>query len=124
MCAGVDSYSALEEADRKTPSGLQGYLRELGIKRVFVTGLATDFCVAWIALDARKAAFETYAIEEACRGFNLNGSIAAAWREMAKRGVKRIQSTDIELGWLSQGLEAYGSSPTLCISRVRRSAQI
>jgi nicotinamidase/pyrazinamidase len=94
----VDSYSAFEEADRKTPTGLQGYLKERGIERVFVTGLATDFCVAWTALDARKAAFETYVIEDACRGINLNGSVAAAWREMGKRGVKRIQSTDIELG--------------------------
>jgi nicotinamidase/pyrazinamidase len=94
----VDSYSAFEEADRKTPTGLQGYLNERGIKRVFVTGLATDFCVAWTALDARKAALETYVIEDACRGINLNGSIAAAWREMGKRGVRRIQSTDIELG--------------------------
>jgi nicotinamidase/pyrazinamidase len=77
---------------------LQGYLKERGIKRVFVTGLATDFCVACTALDARKAAFETYVIEDACRGINSNGSVAPAWREMAKRGVKRIQSTDIELG--------------------------
>lgn len=94
----VDSYSAFEEADRKTPTGLQGYLKERGIERVFVSGLATDFCVAWTALDARKAAFETYVIEDACRGIDLNGSVAAAWSEMEKRGVKRIQSTDIELG--------------------------
>jgi nicotinamidase/pyrazinamidase len=95
---GVDSYSAFREADRKTATGLRGYLEERGIKRVFVTGLATDFCVAWTALDARKAAFETYVIEDACRGINLNGSIAAAWSDMRKRGVRRIQSTDIELG--------------------------
>lgn len=94
----VDSYSAFEEANRKTPTGLRGYLTERGIKKVFVTGLATDFCVAWTALDARKAGFETYVIEDACRGINLNGSVAAAWEEMRKRGIKRIQSTDIELG--------------------------
>ncbi len=94
----VDSYSAFEEANRKTPTGLHGYLQEQGIKRVFVTGLATDFCVASTALDARKAAFETYVIEDACRGIDLNGSVAAAWGEMSKRGVKRIQSTDIDLG--------------------------
>jgi nicotinamidase/pyrazinamidase len=94
----VDSYSAFEEANRKTPTGLQGYLKERGIKKVFVTGLATDFCVAWTAIDARKAAFETYVIEDACRGINLNGSVAAAWDEMRKQGVKRIQSSDIELG--------------------------
>ena len=94
----VDSYSAFQEADRKTSTGLQGYLEQRGIKTLFVTGLATDFCVAWTALDARKAAFETYVIEDACRGIDLNGSLAAAWREMQKNGVKRIQSTAIELG--------------------------
>ena len=94
----VDSYSAFQEADRKTSTGLQGYLEQRGIKTLFVTGLATDFCVAWTALDARKAAFETYVIEDACRGIDLNGSVAAAWREMEKNGVKRIQSTAIELG--------------------------
>jgi nicotinamidase/pyrazinamidase len=94
----VDSYSAFEEADRKTGTGLQGYLQERGIKDVFVAGLATDFCVAWTALDARKSAFETYVIEDACRGIDLHGSVDAAWSEMRKRGVRRIKSTDIELG--------------------------
>jgi nicotinamidase/pyrazinamidase len=94
----VDSYSAFEEANRKTTTGLRGYLRERGIKKVFVTGLATDFCVEWTALDARKAAFETYVVEDGCRGLNLNGSVAAAWAKMRKQGVMRIQSTDIELG--------------------------
>lgn len=94
----VDSYSAFEEANRKTPTGLQGYLEERGIKKVFVSGLAIDFCVAWTALDARKAGFATFVIEDACRGINLNGSVAVAWEEMRKRGVERIQSSDIELG--------------------------
>jgi nicotinamidase/pyrazinamidase len=94
----VDSYSAFEEADRKTPTGLQGYLEQRGIKKLFVTGLATDFCVAWTALDAHRAGFAVYVIEDACRGIDLNGSLAAAWKEMTKQGVKRIQSTDIELG--------------------------
>jgi nicotinamidase/pyrazinamidase len=94
----VDSYSAFEEADRKTSTGLQGYLRQRGINTVFVTGLATDFCVAWTALDARRASFDTYVIEDACRGIDLNGSVAAAWARMTQQGVKRIQSTDIEVG--------------------------
>jgi nicotinamidase/pyrazinamidase len=94
----VDSYSAFEEADRKTGTGLHGYLRERGIREVFVAGLATDFCVAWTALDARKSAFETYVIEDACRGIDLHGSVGAAWSRMRKRGIHRIQSTDIELG--------------------------
>ena len=94
----VDSYSAFEEADRNTSTGLKGYLEQRGIKRLFVTGLATDFCVAWTALDARKAGFETYVVEDACRGIDLNGSLAAAWQAMERDGVRRIQSTDIERG--------------------------
>ena len=94
---GVDSYSAFEEADRKTPTGLAGYLKARGIKTVFVTGLATDFCVAWTALDARKAGFEAYVIEDATRAIDLNGSLAKAWKEMQTKGVKRIQSSDIEM---------------------------
>ena len=93
----VDSYSAFEEADRKTSTGLKGYLEQRGINTLFVAGLATDFCVAWTSLDARKAAFETYVIEDACRGIDLNGSLAAAWQAMEKDGVRRIQSTAIEL---------------------------
>ena len=91
----VDSYSAFTEADGKTPTGLGGYLKQRGIKRVFVTGLATDFCVAWTAMDARKAGFEVYVIEDATRAIDLNGSLAAAWKQMTARGVKRIQSTDL-----------------------------
>jgi nicotinamidase/pyrazinamidase len=93
----VDSYSAFEEADRKTPTGLGGFLKQRGIKTVFVTGLATDFCVAWTAMDARKLGFETYVIEDAARGIDLNGSLAAAWKQMTAKGVKRIQSGDLAL---------------------------
>ncbi|MDM0121338.1 bifunctional nicotinamidase/pyrazinamidase [Variovorax arabinosiphilus] len=93
---GVDSYSAFEEADHKTVTGLAGYLKARGIKTVYITGLATDFCVAWTAMDARKAGFEAYVIEDATRAIDLNGSLAAAWKQMAAKGVKRIQSSDIE----------------------------
>jgi len=93
---GVDSYSAFEEADHKTVTGLAGYLKARGIKTVYITGLATDFCVAWTAMDARKAGFEAYVIEDATRAIDLNGSLAAAWKQMAAKGVKRIQSADIE----------------------------
>jgi nicotinamidase/pyrazinamidase len=92
----VDSYSAFLEADRKTPTGLIGYLRERGLKRVFFTGLATDFCVAWSALDARKAGFDAYVIEDATRGIDAGGSLAKAWADMTSAGVKRIQSSDIQ----------------------------
>ncbi len=91
----VDSYSAFQEADRKTGTGLRGYLKERGIDTVFVTGLATDFCVAWTAMDARAAGLKTYVIEDATRAIDLNGSLAAAWKQMAAKGVKRIQSSDI-----------------------------
>jgi nicotinamidase/pyrazinamidase len=92
----MDSYSAFEEADRRTTTGLAGYLKARGIKTVFVTGLATDFCVAWTAMDARKAGFGVYVIEDATRAIDLNGSLAAAWKQMSAKGVKRIRSSEIE----------------------------
>jgi nicotinamidase/pyrazinamidase len=91
----VDSYSAFLEADRKSRTGLEGYLRERGVKRVFVCGLATDFCVAWTALDARKLGFAAAAVEDACRAIDMQGSLSAAWERMKKAGVKRIDSADI-----------------------------
>jgi nicotinamidase/pyrazinamidase len=91
----VDSYSAFTEADGKTTTGLGGYLKARKLRRLFVTGLATDFCVAWTAIDARKAGFETYVVEDACRGIDTQGSLAKAWADMAKAGVKRIQSVDL-----------------------------
>jgi nicotinamidase/pyrazinamidase len=91
----VDSYSAFLEADRKTETGLAGYLRGRGIGSVYVCGLATDFCVAWTALDARKLGFEAAVFEDACRGIDTQGSLAAAWSAMAKAGVRRLRSTDL-----------------------------
>src|SRR3954471_16978657 len=91
----VDSYSAFTEADGKTTTGLAAWLKARKLKRLFVAGLATDFCVAWTAIDARKAGFETYVIEDACRGIDTQGSLAKAWADMAKAGVRRIQSAEI-----------------------------
>ena len=91
----TDSYSAFLEADRKTTTGLAGYLKARGIKRVYLAGLATDFCVAWSALDARKAGFQAGVIEDACRGIDLNGSLAKAWADMGRAGVKRLKSSEI-----------------------------
>lgn len=91
----VDSYSAFMEADGKTTTGLGGYLKQRGMTRIFVVGLATDFCVAWTAMDARKQGFETYVIEDACRGIDAQGSLAKAWSSMKAAGVKRIQSGDL-----------------------------
>jgi nicotinamidase/pyrazinamidase len=95
----LDSYSAFDEADHRTATGLAGYLRERRIRRVYICGLATDFCVAWTAMDARAAGFDTYVIEDACRAIDLNGSLAAAWKRMAADGVKRIQSADLLRSW-------------------------
>jgi nicotinamidase/pyrazinamidase len=91
----VDSYSAFVEADRKTQTGLGGYLKQRGLGRVFLAGLATDFCVAWSALDARRQGFEALVIEDACRGIDTQGSLAKAWADMNSAGVKRIQSSDL-----------------------------
>ena len=91
----VDSYSAFLEADQKTQTGLGGYLKQRGLKRVYFAGLATDFCVGWSALDARKQGFEALVIEDACRGIDVQGSLAKAWAAMQVAGVKRIQSTDV-----------------------------
>ncbi len=94
----VDSYSAFYEADGKTPTGLSGYLKQRGLTRCFVAGLATDFCVAFTALDARKDGFAAFVIEDACRGIDTQGSLDKAWAKMAAAGVKRIQSDDLALG--------------------------
>jgi nicotinamidase/pyrazinamidase len=91
----VDSYSAFLEADKETRTGLGGYLKERGIDTVFITGLATDFCVAWTAIDARHAGLTTYVVEDACRGIDVGGSLAKAWTDMTEAGVKKIQSSDI-----------------------------
>ena len=93
----VDSYSAFIEADKRSKTGLDGYLRGRGVNTVYVVGLATDFCVAWTAIDARKLGLAAYVVEDACRGIDNQDSLAAAWTSMAKAGVKRIQSGDLAL---------------------------
>ncbi len=91
----IDSYSAFCEADGATLTGLAGYLRERGFHRVFLAGLATDFCVAYSAVDARKAGFEVVVIEDACRAIDTGGSLAAAWRRMRDAGVERTSANDL-----------------------------
>jgi nicotinamidase/pyrazinamidase len=91
----VDSYSAFLEADKETRTGLAGYLKERKIDTVFVTGLATDFCVAWTAIDARNAGLDVYVVDDACRGIDINGSVAKAWADMTAAGVKKIDSSDL-----------------------------
>lgn len=93
--ASIDSYSAFFENDRHTPTGLAGYLRERGFDRVFLAGLATDFCVQYSALDARRQGFAAIVIEDACRAIDLGGSLAAARAAMAAAGVVFIQTVEI-----------------------------
>ena len=83
----IDSYSAFFENDHATPTGLDGYLRDRGVRHVTLMGLATDFCVKWSALDAAKLGFEVTVHEEACRAIDLDGSLAAARDEMRAAGV-------------------------------------
>jgi nicotinamidase/pyrazinamidase len=86
----IDSYSAFYENDRRTPTGLAGYLRERSFGRIFLVGLATDFCVRYSAVDARRLGFTTVLIEAGCRAIDLAGSLEAAWAEMDAAGVQRI----------------------------------
>jgi nicotinamidase/pyrazinamidase len=88
----IDSYSAFFENDRITPTGLAGYLRERNLTRVFLAGLAYDFCVGYSALDARRLALSTVVIRDACRAIDLNGSVAQIEAEFAKAGVELIES--------------------------------
>jgi nicotinamidase/pyrazinamidase len=87
----IDSYSAFYENDRRTPTGLAGYLRERGLQRIFLAGLATDFCVRYSAVDARQLGFTTLLIEAGCRAIDLAGSLEAAWAEVNAAGVQRVK---------------------------------
>lgn len=91
----IDSYSGFTEADRKTSTGLGGYLRERDVTRVVIVGLATDFCVNWTAQDATSAGLETWVVEDACRAIDLDGSLDRAWAEMAALGVKRVNLAEL-----------------------------
>jgi len=94
----IDGYSAFYDNDKKTSTGLTGYFKARGIKRVFLCGLATDFCVMWSSVDARKDGFKVAVIEDASRGIDLRGSLAAGWKDMEKAGVKRVQSSELQFG--------------------------
>lgn len=91
----IDSYSAFFENDRTTPTGLTGYLRDRQVDGVTLVGLATDFCVAYSALDARTLGFEATVIEDACRAIDIDGSLASAMTEMRNKGVKFATSQAI-----------------------------
>jgi nicotinamidase/pyrazinamidase len=88
----IDSYSAFYENDRKTPTGLTGYLRERGFSRVFLAGLAFDFCVRYSAEDARQQGFDVFVVEDACRGIDVDGSMAQTRTSLAAQGVASISA--------------------------------
>jgi nicotinamidase/pyrazinamidase len=85
--SAIDSYSAFRENDRRTATGLAGYLRERGLERITLCGLATDFCVAYSAIDGRDAGFDVTVVTSACRGIDIDGSLAEAMRSMSEAGV-------------------------------------
>jgi len=92
----IDSYSAFFENDRRTPTGLASYLRERGFRRLYLAGLATDYCVAYSALDAIRLGFAVIVLEDACRAIDLAGSLVLAMTEMRRAGIV-IGSTAGEL---------------------------
>jgi len=91
----IDSYSGFQEADRQTVTGLAGYLNERDASRLYIVGLATDFCVGWTAIDGAAAGFDVTVIEDATRAIDTAGSLAQAWADMAAAGVERVMSKDL-----------------------------
>ena len=91
----IDSYSAFFENDHSTPTGLGGYLAERGLNRVFIAGLAYDYCVGYSALDARRLGFAAVILRDACRAIDLNGSVAAIEREFASAGVELVNTAHL-----------------------------
>jgi nicotinamidase/pyrazinamidase len=94
----IDSYSAFYENDRKTPTGLVGYLRERGLSRVFLAGLALDFCVRYSAEDARRDGFAVFVIEDACRGIDMNDSVAATRKSFSVLGISCLSTGQFAAG--------------------------
>ncbi|MFK4811467.1 bifunctional nicotinamidase/pyrazinamidase [Devosia sp. ZW T5_3] len=91
----IDSYSGFQEADRETLTGLAGYLNERDVDRLYMVGLATDFCVGWTAIDGAAAGYDVTIIEDATRAIDNAGSLERAWADMAEAGVERVLSKDI-----------------------------
>ena len=89
--SAIDSYSAFFENDRKTITGLDGYLRNRQINQLVIAGLATDFCVAFSALDAAALAYEVYVVMPACRAIDLDGSLMAQTQAMKEAGVTLLE---------------------------------
>lgn len=88
----IDSYSTFRENDRTTKTGLAGYLRERGIRRIFIAGLALDFCVRYSAEDALREGFTVVVIEDACYAIDIGGSLAASWASFQEIGIRTVSS--------------------------------
>ncbi len=95
MNPAIDSYSAFYENDRKTPTGLGGYLRERGVTRVFLAGLAFDFCVRYSAEDAQRENFAVVVVEDACRGIDVGGSVDATAASLKSLGIASVTAAEI-----------------------------
>lgn len=91
----IDSYSAFTENDKTTPTGLAGYLNERGFRRIFLAGLAYDYCVRFSAVDAVREGFEAFVFEDGCRSVDLGSSIADTQREFAEMGVVRLTTAEL-----------------------------
>lgn len=91
----IDSYSAFRENDRQTETGLAGYLRDRGVQRIFLAGLALDYCVRFSAVDARSFGFEPIVIADACRAIDNDGSVAATYADFAAHGIQSITAQDL-----------------------------
>jgi nicotinamidase/pyrazinamidase len=92
---GIDSYSAFLENDHATPTGLAGYLRERNLRRLFLAGLAYDFCVRFSAIDGKSLSFETLVLEDACRAVALRNTVAETNAAFAERGIPRLKSEEL-----------------------------
>ncbi len=97
----MDSYSAFFENDHATATGLGGYLREMGLRRVFLAGLAYDYCVGYSALDARRLGLPAFVLRDACRAIGLGDSVAAIEAQFAEAGVAVLESAELSAwrGW-------------------------
>jgi len=94
----IDSYSAFMENDKATPTGLAGYFRERGFRRIFVAGLALDYCVRFSATDGVQAGFEMVVVTDACRAVDLPGSVESTWREFGEVGVRTTTVAELLAG--------------------------
>ena len=91
----MDAYSAFRENDRRTPTGLHGFLQELGVTTLVTCGLATDYCVKWSVLDARRLGYEVVVVRDAVHGLDIEGSLARAWTEMEEAGARVASATEL-----------------------------